>query len=50
MVPIPADIERIAQISHPAVRNLQITACYQDLSLALAARTGKTTNWYTFAT
>ncbi|HTE29555.1 MAG TPA: hypothetical protein VK666_04220 [Chryseolinea sp.] len=50
MVPIPADIERIAQISHPVVRNLQITACYQDLSLALTTRTGNTANWCTFAT
>jgi len=50
MVPTPADIERIAQISHPVVRNLQITACYQDLSLALATRTGQTANWCTFAT
>jgi len=50
MVPTPADIERIAQIGHPVVRNLQITACYQDLSLALATRTGKTANWCTFAT
>ncbi len=50
MVPIPADIERIAQISDPVARNLQITACYQDLSLTLATRTGKTANWCTFAT
>ena len=35
-----ADVERIAALSDPVVRNLQITQCYCELSRAFAARTG----------
>ena len=49
--PTVADVERIAALTDPVVRNLQITQCYCELSLALAARTdGGAANWCTFAT
>jgi hypothetical protein len=44
------EIVRIAKIPIDVLRNLQITACYHDLSLAMADRIGKTANWCTFAT
>lgn len=49
-IPTPADVARIAAVSDPARRNLQITQCYHELALALAARTGPGANWCTFAT
>jgi hypothetical protein len=49
--PTVADVERIAALTDPVVRNLQITQCYCELSRALAARTdGELANWCTFAT
>lgn len=45
-----AEVERIAALDDPALRNLQITQCYSELSQALATRTGKSANWCTFAT
>ena len=49
--PTVADVERIAALTDPVLRNLQITQCYCELSLALAARTdGGAANWCTFAT
>lgn len=48
--PTTSDILRIAAVTNPALRNLQITACYSDLSLAMSAKTGRTANWCTFAT
>ena len=49
--PTVADVERIAALPDPVVRNLQITQCYGELSRALAARTGGgPANWCTFAT
>jgi hypothetical protein len=49
--PTVADVERIAALTDPVVRNLQITQCYGELSRALAARTdGGPANWCTFAT
>ena len=49
--PTVADVERIAALTDPVVRNLQITQCYWELSRALAARTdGEPANWCTFAT
>ena len=50
MIPNPADVERIAKITNPVMRNLQITACYHDLSQALVTKTGNVANWCTFAT
>ena len=50
-VPTVADVERIAAVTDPVVRNLQITQCYCELSRAFAARTdGGPANWCTFAT
>ena len=49
--PTVADVERIAALSDPVVRNLQITQCYCELSRAFAAWTnGDGANWCTFAT
>jgi hypothetical protein len=47
--PSVTDVERITALADPVVRNLQITQCYHELSLALAARTGSSANWCTFA-
>jgi hypothetical protein len=44
-----AEVERIAALDDPALRNLQITQCYHELSAALAGRTGPSANWCTFA-
>lgn len=49
-VPTTADVERIAEIQDPALRNLLITACYHELSAATAARLDGVANWCTFAT
>ncbi|MCP2241949.1 hypothetical protein [Lentzea aerocolonigenes] len=48
-VPVVADVDRIAAHPDPVVRNLQITHCYHLLSRAVAARTGGSANWCTFA-
>lgn len=52
--PIPTitdtEIDRIAAIQDPIIRNLQITQCYHELSAALAERSGLNANWCTFAT
>jgi hypothetical protein len=50
MIPTPADVDRIAALPDPVIRNLQITACYHALAVAMAARTGPGANWCTFAT
>jgi hypothetical protein len=47
--PTAADVDRITALGEPVVRNLQITYCYHELSLALSARTGGSANWCTFA-
>ena len=44
------DIQRIAELRDPVLRNLQITQCYFELSRALAERSGFSANWCTFAT
>ena len=49
-VPDLAAVESIAAISDPVLRNLQITQCYCELSVAFARRTGLAANWCTFAT
>lgn len=49
-IPTVADVERISSHDEPVVRNLQITQCYYELSSVLAARTGTSANWCTFAT
>jgi len=49
-VPTVTEVERIAAVSDPVIRNLQITQCYHEWSVALAERTGWGANWCTFAT
>lgn len=49
-IPTTSDVERIAALSDPVLRNLHITACYHQLACALAERTGLEANWCTFAT
>lgn len=49
-VPTVADIDRIVALDDAILRNLRITQCYHELSSALAAMTGPTANWCTFAT
>jgi hypothetical protein len=48
--PTPEDIDRIAAVSDPVIRNLQITQAYCDLSAVTAARLGPVANWCTYAT
>ena len=48
--PTVDDVRRIANISDPVLRNLQITQCYHELSAAFAIHTGLVANWCTFAT
>ena len=49
-IPNVAVIRQIVAVSDPVIRNLQITACYHRLALALTARIGQCANWCTFAT
>jgi hypothetical protein len=49
-LPTLADIERISNLNDAVIRNLQITQCYHELSLALAGRIAPGANWCTFAT
>jgi hypothetical protein len=44
------DIDRIAHLADPVVRNLQITQCYFEISRALRPLTGANANWCAFAT
>jgi len=46
----PEDVDRVAAIPDPVIRNLQITQAYHELSAAAAARLGQVANWCTFAT
>ena len=49
--PTVAEVDRIAALDDPVLRNLQITQCYCELSRLFAARTGGgPANWCTFAT
>lgn len=51
VAPTVADVDRIAALDDPVLRNLQITQCYCELSRLFAARTGGgPANWCTFAT
>jgi hypothetical protein len=45
-----AEVRRIAAISNPVVRNLQITQCYSRLAAEFASRSGEGANWCTYAT
>lgn len=48
--PTVADIDKIAALSNPLIRNLLITHCYYELSATFKDRTGAGANWCTFAT
>lgn len=48
-IPTLAEVDRIAALPGPVIRNLQITQCYHELAGALAARVSGA-NWCTFAT
>jgi hypothetical protein len=47
--PAVSDVDRIAGLEDPVLRNLQITQCYHELSAAMREITGAA-NWCTFAT
>ncbi len=44
LIPTTADIDRVAALSDPVIRNLQITQCYHDLAAAMAVRVSGA-NW-----
>ena len=48
--PTVEDVRRIAAMTDPVIRNLEITQCYGRLSVAMAQRTGPCANWCTYAT
>jgi hypothetical protein len=48
--PSVGEVQRIAAIDSPVVRNLEITYCYSRLARACAARNGEGANWCTYAT
>jgi len=49
-VPTIADVDRIAALADPVIRNLQITQCYHELSAVYAGRCSPGANWCAFAT
>ncbi|SEI57023.1 hypothetical protein SAMN05216327_102516 [Dyadobacter sp. SG02] len=49
-IPSPDEVRTITAITDPAIRNLRITQCYNELSAAFIGRTGPVANWCTFAT
>lgn len=49
-IPTIADVEAIAAIVDPVIRNLRITQCYHELSAVHAGRCSPGANWCTFAT
>ena len=46
----PEEVDRIAAVADPVIRNLRITQAYHELSAATAAHLGPVANWCTFAT
>src|SRR4030095_11281249 len=50
IVPTVDEIERIARLGDPIIRNLQITQCYHEISQSVAVLSGYSANWCTFAT
>ena len=46
----PEDVDRIAGVADPIIRNLRITQAYHELSAAAATRIGPLANWSTYAT
>jgi len=49
-IPTLAEVERIAALTDPVQRNLQITQCYHELAMVLAERSSGGANWCCFAT
>ena len=49
-IPTVDEIDSIARLGDPIIRNLQITQCYYEISQAVAGFTGNSANWCTFAT
>ena len=49
-VPTVGEVDTIAGLTDPVVRNLRITQCYHELSAAVAERVAPGANWCTFAT
>ena len=47
--PSAEQIDSIASLAEPVLRNLQITQCYCELSAVFAKRMGRFANWCTFA-
>ena len=50
IVPTVEDVDRIAKLGDPVLRNLRITHCYHQLSQAVAVYACPGANWCTFAT
>ena len=48
--PSVAEVERVATIADPILRNFQITQCYSEISHAFRSLSGAHANWCTFAT
>lgn len=48
-IPTMDQVEAIAALENPVLRNLQITQCYLELSAGLLRITGGNANWCTFA-
>ena len=46
----PVEVQRIAAIGSPVLRNLEITHAYSLLAAEIAVRSGQGANWCTFAT
>lgn len=46
----PEEVDRVAAIADPVIRNLRITQAYHELSAAAAERLGLVANWCTYAT
>ncbi len=49
-IPTLEEVQRIANLPEPVIRNLNITQSYFELSSAMTARLGRLANWCTFAT
>ena len=44
------DVDRIAAMANPVIRNLEITECYAELTAAMRERSGGAADWCSFAT
>jgi hypothetical protein len=49
-VPTVGEVDAIAALDDPVLRNLRITHCYSELSQCVAVRAAPGANWCTFAT